>query len=189
MKAIRSIAVKDSAATTLKHSGRLVLALVLAVCASGCIIIPIPTPELNSGITRTNIGQNSPQQFALGKTTRGEVVSVLGEPDAISPDELMMGYRSSKIRGIFMVGTVGAASGSPITKDSYLVFKFDARGVLQKMESSAHWMNVVLANSLLSSATATNVNLGIRLQNNADWQTGVDGYDSRGAPATRRVWW
>ena len=174
MKAILSIVARDWTTTTPIYGGRLVLALALAVLVSGCIVIPIPTPEFNRSEARANISRKSSQQFEPGKTTRAEVISVLGEPDAVSPDELMMGYRSSKIRGIWLFGTYGFATAGPISKDSYLVVKFDAHGGLQKMESSSHWINVVCANSLLSSATATNMNLGIQWQNNADWQYRVD---------------
>lgn len=182
MKAALSIVDGERQKKVPIYGARLALALVLVILTAGCVIIPIPIPETNAGDTRANISQKTPQQFELGKSTRTEIISVLGEPDAVTPDELMMGYRSSKIRGIFVVGTVGAATGGPISKDSYLVFEFDPHGVLQKMESSAHWMNVVPANSLLSSSATTNVNLRIRLQNKAHWQAGVDGYHSHGAP-------
>src|ERR1039457_4376171 len=86
------------------YGARLALALVLVILTAGCVIIPIPIPETNAGDTRANISQKTPQRFELGKSTRAEVVSVLGEPDAVTPDELMMGYPSSKIRGIFVVG-------------------------------------------------------------------------------------
>jgi hypothetical protein len=177
--------------TPTKHRWLLCLALAVAVCASGCVVIP--TPEFNSGSARANIHKETPLQFELGKTTRADVISALGEPDAVSPDEHMLAYRSEKIRGIWFVGSSYSGAAGAITKDLYLVAEFDAHGILQKLERSSHWLTSSDPYKMLSVATetgvvtATNVNLTVRLQKPAYWLKGVDGFKPRGA--TQMIGW
>jgi hypothetical protein len=180
MKAILPLVAGDTTNAPPKHRWLLGLALALAVCASGCVIIP--TPEFNSGRSRANINKETPRQFELGKTTRADMISVLGEPDAVSPDELMLAYRSEKIRAYWIVGSQAGAVDGFIYKDLYLVAEFDAHGVLQKLEPSSHWLVPADPNKMLPAATATNVK-AIRLQKPASWLPGVDGYKSY-----RRFW-
>lgn len=177
MKAILPIIVSDTTNTPTKRRWLLVLALALAVCASGCIVIP--TPEFNSGMARANIKKETPSQFELGKTTRADLISALGEPDAVSPDELMLAYRSEKIRGYWIAGSQAGAVDGYIYKYLYLVAEFDAHGVLQKLEPSSHWLVPADPNKMLPAATEANVNLAVLLQKPADWLPGVDGYKSR----------
>jgi hypothetical protein len=164
--------------------------VVLLVCTSGCLILP--TPEFNSGKARANITKKTPARFELGKTTRAEVVLGLGEPDAVSPDESKLAYRSEKICGLWFVGGQGGGASGAFTKDRYLVAEFDARGVLLKLERSATWAGSSAAPTVLSQAAmadatapaAASPQTAIRLQKPARWLAGMDGYKPAGATTT-----
>ena len=127
------------------------LALALTLATSGCLIIP--TPEYDSGKARANINKKTPQRFEPGKTTRAEVMMALGEPDAVTPDERKLAYRSEKVCGLWFVGGGYSAAGGTITKDRYFVAEFDERGVLLKAERSSTWIGSKYASSLLNAST------------------------------------
>jgi hypothetical protein len=129
----------------------LALAAALAAGTSGCLVIP--TPEFDTGQARANINRHTPKQLEPGKTTRAEVVMALGEPDAVSPDESKLAYRSEKVCGLWFIGGYGAAAGGPITRDRYLVAEFDALSVLQKAERTSTWCGSKYPNKLLNSST------------------------------------
>lgn len=152
----------------------LLAVVLLAGCTAGCIVIP--TPEFDSGAARANINKKTPRQFEVGKTTRAEVVLTLGEPDAVSPDERKLAYRSEKICGFWAVGGYGSAAGGPIEKDRYLVAEFNAQGVLQKMERSSRWVGSTDPDKKLGIAAMTNLDATIRIQSFANWLADVDGY-------------
>jgi hypothetical protein len=155
-----------------------VLAAILMLVPAGCII---PTPGLNSGAARRNIGKQTPGQFQPGKTTRAELMLALGEPDAVSPDERKLAYRSEKIAAIFLVGAGYSGGGGSIERDEYLVFEFDARDRLQKTERSSHWFGSADPERKLGlTASATRRDSNIRIETRASWLSGVDDYRSRG---------
>ena len=117
------------------------LALVLALGATGCLIIP--TPHSDSGYARTNVVQRTQQQFVPGQTTRADVLVALGEPDAVSRDERQLAYRSEKMVALWMLGAAsqggGGATGGTIYKNRFYVFEFDAQGRFQTVEQTAQW--------------------------------------------------
>ncbi|MBN2514111.1 MAG: hypothetical protein JXB18_14325 [Sedimentisphaerales bacterium] len=155
------------------------LPVVLIVCVSSCIVIP--TPSFDSGNARDNIKKETPFQFDLGKTTRADIILVLGEPDAVSPDELMLVYRSEKIRGIYFVGGAGyTGAAGAIMKDLYLVAEFDAHGLLQRLKTSSQWLSSADPNEMLPAAT-TNENWAIKIKKSAYWLNGIDGFKPRGS--------
>lgn len=158
---------------------KLLAATLLAGCATGCLVIP--TPEFDSGDARANINKQTPRQFEAAKTTRTEVVLALGEPDAVSPDELKLAYRSEKICGFWFVGGYGNSAAGTIEKDRYLVAEFDALGVLQKLERSSCWFGTADPEKKLVTAATTNQDPAIRIQTRANWLAGVDGYQSKRA--------
>jgi hypothetical protein len=161
------------------------VALLLTVLTSGCIVVP--TPEFNSGEARRNITKETPYRFEPGKTTRTDVILALGEPDAVSPDEFKLAYRSCKVRAW---GSFADGSNGPITKDIYLVMQFDGNGVFQKWESSSRWI-IPSDAQLMLSPVSTTYQKSIRLQNTADWLPDVDGYKDFsywGVPEENRVW-
>jgi len=124
----------------------------LGVCATGCLVIP--TPEFNSGSARANLGKQTLLRFEPGKTTRTDVMLALGEPDAVSPDERQLAYRSQKICGFWFVGAYYSGTGGVFEKDRYLVFDFDAEGRLEKTERSVHCLTSANVATVLP-ATAT----------------------------------
>ena len=150
---------------------------VLGMCAAGCIVIP--TPEFNSGSARANLGKQTPLAFEPGKTTRTEVILALGEPDAVSPDERQLAYRSQKVCGFWFVGAYYSGSGGAIEKDRYLVFDFDARGQLEKTERSAHWLTSADVAKVLPATASGEYGLtaeGICLRSCAKWFAHLNGF-------------
>jgi len=144
--------------------------LLLAVFLSGCIVIP--TPEFDSGSARTNITENTPLQFEPGKTTRADIIAALGEPDAVSPDERILAYRSEKIRGWALV----INDEGPVFKDLYLMAEFDDQGILQRFNYSSSWIGTVDPSKMLPTVTSVDAK-AVRLQKPAVWLPGVDGYN------------
>jgi len=179
MKAYISSIVNKKAHVPRNHLLLIILSVVLIVCVYSCIVIP--TPSFDSGDARANIKKETPLQFNVGKTTRADVILMLGEPDAVSSDELMLVYRSEKIRGIFFIGGAGyTGTGGVITKDLYLVAEFDSHGLLQKLKTSSQWLSSADPTEMLPAGT-TNENLAIRIQKSAYWLNGIDGFKPRGS--------
>ncbi len=170
----------------------LALAAALITCVTGCLVIP--TPEFNTGRARANINRQPPKQLEPGRATRAEVMMVLGEPDAVTPDESKLAYRSEKVCGLWCVGGYGSATGGTITKDRYLVVEFDAQGVLHKAQRSSTFCGSMQAGQLLSSSDgsvgpgcsdATTPDEQPMLKFRATDFAGVEGYHGKGqAPWT-----
>ncbi len=124
-------------------------ALTLLMFGSGCLIIP--TPEFDSGSARANFNQQSLAQLQPGVTTMEDVLLRFGEPDAVSPDERKLGYRSEKVAGIWILaGGYSAASGA-ITRDHYLLVELDENGVVRNRNLSAQWFFPRTPDSLLET--------------------------------------
>ena len=153
----------------------------MALCLLGMTGCVIPTPGLDSGAARRNIRGQTPGQFQPGRTTRAEVMLALGEPDAVSPDERTLAYRSEKIAAIFLVGAGYTGGGGSIKKDEYLVLVFDAHGRLQKTERSSHWLGSAdPALKLGLTAATSRRDSNIRIETRASWLSGVDDYRAKG---------
>ena len=152
----------------------LLLALILfpVICFSGCVAIP--TPEVNSGNARVNINEETEAQFVLGVTTRADVIYKLGEPDAVSPDEHILVYRTEKIRGWAVV----VIDLGPVMENRYLLAKFDEQGILQKMEYSPSWLISEDPSKMLTAVTTPDAKI-VRLQKLATWLPGIDGFMNR----------
>ncbi|MCU0782616.1 MAG: hypothetical protein MUF81_00940 [Verrucomicrobia bacterium] len=167
------------------------LALGLTVGTSGCLIVP--TPEYDTGKARANINKKTPQRFEPGQTTRAEVMTALGEPDAVTPEESKLAYRSEKVCGLWFVGGYGSAAGGSITKDRYFVAEFDEHGVLRKAERSSTWFGSKYAGKVLNTSTnaaaagfhnAAMSDEHPALTVCASWHAGVDGFKGKG----REIW-
>jgi len=167
----------------------LILVVVLAVSTSGCLILP--TPEYDTGSARDNINKQTPKQFEAGKTTHAEVMMALGEPDAVSPDESKLAYRSEKVCGLWFVGGGYSGTGGTITKDRYLVTEFDASGALVKAERTSTWFGTKYAATVLAEGTngavpalpadAVDADAHPAMMLRGSWFAGVDGYQGKGS--------
>ena len=104
---------------------------------SACIVIP--TPQFDSGTARANLNKKSPAGIEPGVSTRQDVLLAFGEPDAVSPDERKLAYRSEKIIGIWIAGGGYSAASGTFTKDRYLVVEFDGKGFVKSREISSRW--------------------------------------------------
>jgi outer membrane protein assembly factor BamE (lipoprotein component of BamABCDE complex) len=118
----------------------MLVALALMFGATGCLIIP--TPHSDSGYARTNVNQQAQEQFVPGKTTREDVITALGEPDAVSMDERQLAYRSEKVVALWIVGGGYSATGGTIYRERFFVFEFDPQGRFQTARQSKPWAPV-----------------------------------------------
>jgi hypothetical protein len=101
----------------------------LALSISGCIIFPVP--RFDTAETRDNISEQVISRFEPEKTTRREVMLVLGEPDAVSIDERKLIYSTQQVVAYAVFPYVGGGV-SPIPDIDFFVAEFDAQGVLLK---------------------------------------------------------
>lgn len=119
----------------------------LLVALSGCVYLPIPVPSSDTGYARTNVTQVTSQQFALNKTGKADVILALGEPDAVSADELKLVYRSETIEACWFVAFVfpippGAISGTTgdFRRERYYVFELDSSDHLLVVTQKTEWV-------------------------------------------------
>lgn len=181
---------KKGRKSVLDFCWQLVLATTVLALATGCLFFP--TPGLSSADSRTNVGKQTPPQFEPGKTTRAEVILTLGEPDAVSPDERKVAYRSERIVGLWaLFSYAGPPMGGNFTKDRYLVTEFDPSGTLVRVENTSTWVGSKHASLLLgyanrgaepggaSGGTGTSTPGGLMLR--CSWFAGVDGFKGRAA--------
>ena len=172
------------------------LLLTLALCLTGCLIIP--TPHSDSGYARTNLDRHPEAEFMRGRTTREDVILTLGEPDAISRDEHELAYRSEKVMAWWILvaaspGGGGGATGGPIYRNRFYVFEFDPQGRYQSVKETGQWGIVqgadesLLSSPALKSASSNGVLATIAGQSvqheypTSFWLAGVDGFHSKGA--------
>ena len=167
------------------------LALILALSATSCLIIPMP--HYDSGYARTNVVQHTQQQFAPGQTTRADVLLALGEPDAVSRDEHQLAYRSEKIMALWIVGGGNYATGGNIYKNRFYVFEFNPDGLYQTNRQTGQFSMVEGADEpqLISPAFKSEGTNGMSVTEAGEpvrheypksfWLAGVDGYHSQGS--------
>jgi|SRR5712671_6604896 len=151
--------------------------LLLAICAAGCVIIPVP--PYNTGDARRNVSKHTPEQFEPGKTTMEDVITKLGEPDVVSSDEGKLGYRSEKVVAFVIIYEVG---GGPVIHNKYYVFDFDGQGRLQTIKPIGLFDYI---SPSLGSGDSNSVPVTVRgervlhLYPKSDWFSDVVGYRSK----------
>jgi|SRR5208283_211231 len=136
-------------------------ALGLLALGAGCLVIP--TPEHDSGRARSNLKQESPSLIQPGSSTEEDVLLRLGEPDAVSPDERRLAYRSEKIIAYWMVGGDYSGAVGNLTRDRYLLIELNEAGVVTSAtqpNSSATWLVSKSPDKLLRTG-----DVGARLPN------------------------
>jgi hypothetical protein len=104
---------------------------------SGCISIPLPVTSGSLPDSRTNIPSTVPSSFAIGHTTRRDVLFELGEPDGVGPADGWYTYGSATSRGGVAVLTVSYGF-SYDTRESVeyrrLLVQFDDNGVVSNVK-------------------------------------------------------
>jgi hypothetical protein len=108
----------------------LMIVFVLLFFSPGCVDIPMPQSE--SSRTQSHVDPQVLKEFIMNKTTFAEVTNRLGEPDAISPDERQVAYRTEKITGMRLALIPGQDNGpDPVYTDRFYFFEFDDQGHLK----------------------------------------------------------
>lgn len=116
------------------RAGRLTAALITSLAVAGCVI---PLPPSESVTTRHNVGDAVPEAIVIGKTTRADVVSLLGEPDSATADHAVMVFGRNSSRGGALILIPGPpagvlAMGVADVTDRRLVVRFDAQGIVSE---------------------------------------------------------
>lgn len=163
--------------------------LAILLCSSGCIAIPIPTPEHTpmDTVTRQNIGPDTTEWIQPGKTSLTDVLLKLGEPDQVSPDGRKLAYRWQKVRAYVLVGVPGGGDVVPWLKDYYLVIECDLGGVVRNKRISDRLLIKASLQELFESGAAAAgpvADAEINISGPAEWFPGVNGYDW-----LRKKWW
>ena len=104
---------------------RLAISLLLLL-PLGCFGIYVPDPGL--GDTRGAIDSRDLKSFAIGATTREEILLTLGEPDFQSEDGSVILYWWYSWRGFIAVIGYGVAGAGTDGSRISLVLKFDDAG-------------------------------------------------------------
>lgn len=104
---------------------------------SGCLPIPV-LPFGDTEQSRQNITDGVPDFIVVGKTTRADVLLLLGDPDRKKDnDRNFLYFRETEEGGVaFVVGGAGrgAIVGTPVTF-RVLIVGFDAAGVVDDVNA------------------------------------------------------
>lgn len=112
------------------------LALLVMVGTSGCIVIPV---DFSARGSRQNVDESTAAGFQPGVTTREEVLLQLGEPDVVSGDQRSLGYAWSRIKFVWVVGSYGGGAAGNVAKRSFLRLDFDESGRFICAEITGDW--------------------------------------------------
>ena len=108
---------------------------VLASLLSGCPVPLLPGDESGS---RTNVPDQVPGFIVVGKTTRGDVLLGVGEPDTASENQRQFTYDRYTRRGgaLFIGAANGGVGGFVVERVTYrrLTVLFDEAGVVTSAE-------------------------------------------------------
>jgi len=114
----------------LLHARSAVLVVMLTWLATGCYLPIRQVPADSRGRFPA-----VPESFESGRTTRTDVLLVMGEPDDVSPDERLLTYRSTTIDGVVIV--TQCTPPIEVRTDTQMRFRFDEQGLLQDIEISS----------------------------------------------------
>jgi hypothetical protein len=110
------------------------LAVLVSCMVVGCVVLPIPV-DYHAASSRKNVKTDDILWLVPGQTTREEVLLRLGEPDAVSDDDLSMSYQWEKIQlGLFVAVYGGGGGYSEYGKDYSLDLHFDPCGKFERGE-------------------------------------------------------
>jgi len=116
--------------------------VLLMFCCTGCLMVPIPTPEHQKDDLpgRTNVSKESIESLKPGITTRLEVLQRLGSPDGVFDNDRTFVYLWSKSAGYFLwavFSQVQAAGGlETVGAGHALIIRFDDAGALVSHEAA-----------------------------------------------------
>lgn len=107
------------------------LAVLAASALAGC---PVPMPGGDMDESRQNVGDAVPEFVVIGKTSRADVLLMLGEPDGASEGATHLTYtRRTSEGGLLLLLPAGYTMGGVLTRAmTYrrLVIDFDAAGIV-----------------------------------------------------------
>jgi len=102
---------------------RILILFIIVNLTYGCLYIPLPAYH-GQEIDKVN------SQVAVGVTTRGDVISILGQPD-VTRDRFIF-YKHKMSNGGWFVMVFAPSGGAKIAGEVFmdLYFEFDSYGVL-----------------------------------------------------------
>lgn len=71
------------------------------------------------------------EDFTIGRTTRAEVLLIMGEADEQFSNEKILIYNWSKDRGVF---TLTGCDATPLNESTSFKFTFDSEGILKSLD-------------------------------------------------------
>jgi hypothetical protein len=105
---------------------------------AGCII---PTDYHAPG-SRQNVDPKTPANFAVGVTTKEEVLLKLGEPDFASEDGQRLGYAWTQVKALWFAGYGYSGGGGAIEKNYLLEIAFDEKDTVSTARVIQHWGSI-----------------------------------------------
>jgi hypothetical protein len=108
------------------------LCLVLIIIGTGCLPVPIPFTWYGEQ-SRTNVDEAAAKVIIPGRTTKEEVVLMLGGPDEVSPDGRSLVYRWAKIK-FLLLPVFGPGPVPKVQKQYQLLITFDEHGMVTQRE-------------------------------------------------------
>jgi len=105
---------------------------------ASCII---PTDYHAPG-SRQNVDPKTLANFAVGVTTKEEVLLKLGEPDFVSEDGQRLGYAWTQVKAIWFFGSGYSGGGGAIEKNYLLEITFDEKDTVSTARVIQHWGSI-----------------------------------------------
>lgn len=119
------------------HIRRAYIAAATLLCGWALSACPFPIPPGFHYGTRENIGEEVPSFVIPGKTTRADVLFLLGEADGVALDEswLSYGYVHGSGGVVLLLGAYGEGGlGVEAVEHHRLVLYFDERSVVARTQ-------------------------------------------------------
>jgi hypothetical protein len=102
------------------------LALASGALLSGCLL---PLPDHGDGETQL-IAADAVEKLVIGKTSRTDVLMLLGDPSWRGPEDRQLEYAWEAVVGYFGIGYGYGGTGGAIKKPRRLCLAFDDKDVL-----------------------------------------------------------
>jgi outer membrane protein assembly factor BamE (lipoprotein component of BamABCDE complex) len=113
---------------------KILLALLLTVFSSACMVIPTPEHRIAGRVPC----DDEKTMFIVKETTsKEEVLLKLGEPDLVMNQERIFVYRWEMVAAYFVVGGYGSGAIGPIQRPHFLIIEFNDKSVVSRHEVRA----------------------------------------------------